>query len=72
MSFPRYLAYLLTMAGVTYLVRAVPLVLIRKKITNVFLKSFLAYIPIAVLSAMTFPGILYSTGSMGSALVGTL
>ena len=47
--------YLLVMAGVTYLVRAVPFVLIRRKIKNRFLISFLYYIPYTVLAAMTFP-----------------
>lgn len=69
---PGFMMYLLVMAGVTYLVRAVPLVLIRKKIKNRFLRSFLAYIPCAVLSAMTFPGILYCTGSFWTALAGTI
>lgn len=68
----RFFLYLIVMAGVTYLVRAVPLVLIKKKITNVFIRSFLAYIPCAVLAAMTFPGILYATGSFASAVVGTV
>lgn len=69
---PGFMMYLLVMAGVTYLVRAVPLVLIRKKIKNRFLRSFLAYIPCAVLSAMTFPGILYCTGSFWTALAGMI
>ena len=69
---PGFMMYLLVMAGETYLVRAVPLVLIRKKIKNRFLRSFLAYIPCAVLSAMTFPGILYCTGSFWTALAGTI
>ena len=63
--------YLIVMAGVTYLIRMLPLVLIKKKIKNKYLLSFLYYIPYAVLSAMTFPGIFYSTGSVVSAVVGT-
>ena len=47
---------LLVMAGVTYLIRAVPFTLCRKKVENRFVKSFLAYVPYAVLGAMTFPG----------------
>ncbi len=58
------------MALVTYLIRMLPLVLFRKKITNPFLKSFLYYIPYAVLAAMTIPAIFYSTGSVVSAAVG--
>ena len=49
-------AYIFVMAGVTYLIRMLPLTLIQKKITNVYLKSFLYYIPYACLTAMTFPG----------------
>ena len=49
-----YWIYLLIMFAVTYLVRVLPLVVFRKKITNRFVRSFLAYIPYAVLAAMTF------------------
>ena len=63
---------ILVMALVTYLIRVIPMVLFRKKITSVFLKSLLFYIPYAVLSAMTFPYILYSTGSIYTALAGTV
>lgn len=62
--------YILVMAGVTYLIRAIPLVLFRKKIKNTFIRSFLHYIPYAVLAAMTIPAIFYSTGSQVSAIVG--
>jgi Predicted membrane protein len=72
MSIQRILISTLIMAGVTYLVRMLPLVVFKKKITNSFVRSFLAYVPYAVLSAMTFPGILYSTGSVCSAGVGLL
>ena len=65
-----FFIYLLIMAGVTYLIRALPLLLVRRKITNRFIRSFLYYVPYAVLSAMTFPAILYSTGNMISAAVG--
>ena len=63
--------YLVVMAGVTYLIRMLPLVLVKKKIKNKFLLSFLYYIPYAVLSAMTFPGIFYATSSVISAGLGT-
>lgn len=62
--------YLLTMAGVTYLIRMLPLVLIKKKITNRFLLSFLHYIPYAVLSVMTIPAIFSSTSHILSAGAG--
>ena len=65
-----FFLYLLVMAGVTYLIRALPLVLCREKIENRFIRSFLYYIPYAVLSAMTIPAIFYSTGYLISALLG--
>ena len=61
---------LAVMALVTYLIRAAALILIRKKIENKFIKSFLYYIPYAVLAAMTIPAIFYSTGSVYSAILG--
>ena len=64
--------YLLVMAGVTYLIRMIPLILVKSKIKNKFLLSFLYYIPYAVLSVMTIPAIFYSTASKLSALVGFL
>lgn len=64
--------YLLVCAGITYLVRMLPLVLVKKKITNKFILSFLYYIPYAVLSVMTVPAIFFSTSSVISAIVGTL
>lgn len=65
-------AYIFVMAGVTYLIRMLPLTLIQKKITNVYLKSFLYYIPYACLAVMTFPAILYATESVISAMAGFL
>jgi len=50
--------YLLIMAGVTYLIRTLPLTLIRKPIQNRFLRSFLYYVPYVTLAVMTFPAIL--------------
>lgn len=64
--------YILVMAGVTYLIRMLPFTLFRKKIKSKFFKSVLYYIPYAVLSAMTFPAIFYSTDSVVSAAVGTV
>ena len=66
----RFFVYLLVMAGVTYLVRAIPMVLIKKKIKNRFVLSFLHYIPYTVLSAMTVPAIFYATDSPVTAAVG--
>lgn len=64
--------YIAVMAGVTYLIRVIPFAFFRKKIRSRFLRSFLYYIPYAVLSAMTIPAIFYSTGSMATAVVGTV
>ena len=64
--------YILVMAGVTYLIRTIPFACFRKKIRSNYLRSFLYYIPYAVLSAMTFPAIFYSTGSVMTSAVGTI
>ena len=70
MSWPTYLLYLVVMAGVTYLIRMLPLTVFRKEIKSVFIKSFLHYVPYAVLAAMTIPGILSSTGDIRTAAAG--
>ena len=62
--------YIAVMAVVTYLVRALPLLLARKEITNTFVRSFLFYMPYACLAAMTFPAILGSTTYLISGIVG--
>lgn len=58
--------YILVMAGVTYLIRLLPLTLIRKEIKNTYIRSFLYYVPYVTLSVMTFPAILYATKSVWS------
>ncbi|MBP3730476.1 MAG: AzlD domain-containing protein [Mailhella sp.] len=58
--------YVAVMAVVTYLIRVLPLTLIRKEISNVTLRSFLHYVPYVTLSVMTFPAILDATGSQWS------
>ncbi len=63
--------YIAVMAGVTYLIRMIPFTFFTKKIKSKFIKSFLYYVPYAVLSAMTFPAIFYSTGNTVTAAVGT-
>ncbi len=63
--------YMVVMAGITYLIRMIPFTLFRKKIKSPFFRSFLYYIPYAVLSAMTIPAIFYSTGNLYTAIVGT-
>ena len=62
--------YILVMAGVTYLIRMLPLALSKKEITNPYIRSFLYYVPYACLAAMTFPAILTSTASIISGAVG--
>ncbi len=66
----KFFAYLLVMAGVTYLVRMLPMVLVKKKIKNTFIRSFLYYVPYAVLSVMTIPAIFSSTSYLVSAIIG--
>ena len=64
------LAAVAVMAIVTYIPRMLPLTLMRRKIQNRFIRSFLYYVPYAVLAAMTLPGILYSTANVVSAVTG--
>lgn len=71
MRYP-FLVYLLVMAGVTYLIRMLPLVLIKKQIKNQFILSFLYYVPYAVLAVMTFPAVFFATNSIISASVGVV
>lgn len=60
--------YILVMAGVSYLIRVLPLTLIRKEIKNKTIRSFLYYVPYVTLAVMTFPAILDATGSIWSGL----
>lgn len=64
--------YVLVMAGVTYLIRVIPLVLINREIKNRFIKSFLYYVPYAALASMTFPAILFSTTEVIAAAAGLI
>lgn len=68
MSNKQFIIYLLIMSGSTYLIRALPFALVKKKIKNRFLQSVLYYIPYAVLTAMTIPAIFTATGSLYSAI----
>lgn len=72
MSWTTFFPYLIVMAGVTYLVRMLPLTVFRKEIKSRFVRSFLHYVPYAVLGAMTFPDVLYATGSLWTALCGLI
>ena len=64
--------YIFVMALTTYLVRVLPLILLKKPIRSRFLKSFLRYIPAASLTAMTFPAILYATEHILSGMIGLM
>lgn len=64
--------YIFVMAATTYLIRAIPLTLLKKPIRNRFLKSFLHYVPAACLTAMTFPAILTATDNVISGAIGLL
>ena len=60
--------YIGVMAGVTYLIRVLPLTLIRKEIKNQTIRSFLFYVPYVTLAVMTFPAIIQATDSMWAGL----
>ncbi len=69
----KYFALALTvMACVTYLIRLLPLIFIRRRIKNRFIRSFLYYVPYTVLSAIAFPSIFLSTGNLISGTIATL
>ena len=64
--------YIVIAAGVSFLIRVLPLTLIRKQITNTFLRSFLAYVPYVTLAVMTFPAIIQATQSPIAGIVALL
>ena len=70
MNNEQFFIYLLIMVVTTYVIRAVPFGLVERQIKNRFIRSFLTYIPYAVLTVMTIPGIFYATGSLASAVAG--
>ncbi len=72
MSIYKMLIAVFLMALVTYLPRMLPMAVFRKEISSKYIKSFLYYVPYAVLAALTFPDIIYSTNSIYSAIAGTL
>lgn len=55
--------YILACTGVSFLIRELPLTLIRRPIKNRFLHSVLFYVPYVTLAVMTFPSILHATSS---------
>lgn len=62
--------YIATMAIVTYLIRMLPITLLRKQIKNRFIRSFFYYVPYVTLAVMTFPAIIWATQSPWSGLAG--
>lgn len=66
---PQIYLYIFIMAAVSYLIRVLPLTLIRKEIKNKSVRSFLFYVPYVTLSVMTFPTILEATNSVWSGLL---
>ncbi len=70
MSWRAFLPYVAVMAVVTYLIRMLPMTAFRRPIRSRFFQAFLTYIPYAVLGAMTFPEVLYSTGDLRTAAAG--
>lgn len=64
--------YILVMFAVTYLVRVLPVTLIRRKIKSPFLQSFLYYVPYVTLAVMTFPAIIESTQTPVSGILALL
>ncbi len=56
--------YITAMALTTYLIRLLPMTILRKPIKSRFVRSLLYYVPYACLTAMTFPAILSSTQSI--------
>lgn len=67
-----FFLYLLILAGSTYLIRVIPFVAIKNKINNRFIRSFLTYIPYAVLTAMTIPAVFYATNWWAGAAAGLI
>lgn len=61
---------ILLMAAVTYLIRVLPLTLIRKEIRHPFVRSFLYYVPYVTLAVMTVPAIFQATGHAVTGILG--
>ena len=70
MSWGVFFPYVAVMAVVTYLIRMLPMTVFRRPIRSRYVRSFLTYIPFAVLGATTFPEVMYSTGDLRTAAVG--
>jgi Predicted membrane protein len=72
MSLSKAFVAVLLMALVTYIPRVLPISIFRRKIKSRYIKSFLNYVPYAVLGSLTFPDIFYSTGNLITAVCGTV
>lgn len=72
MAWDTFFIYVLVMAGVTYLIRMLPLAAIRGKVKSRFVQAFLYYVPYAVLGAMTIPAVFSSTGNLPGAIAGVV
>ena len=72
MNIDKTLVAVILMALVTYIPRSMPLVIFRKEIKSTYIKSFLKYVPSAVMGSLTFPDIFSSTGNLVTAVCGTL
>lgn len=68
----KYFIYMVIMALVTYLIRMLPITIFQKEMKSPYIKSFLFYMPYAVLSAMTFPAIFSATGNPLSSIMGCI
>lgn len=68
----RILIDVAVMAGITYLIRVLPISLFKKEVTSAFVRSFLYYVPYAVLAALTFPSVFHATGSEITSVAGTV
>lgn len=68
-SFSTFLIYVLVMAGVTYMLRLLPMLFLKKKITNTFIRSVLYYVPYAVLTVMSVPAVFFATPHLVTSIV---
>lgn len=68
----KYIPYMLIMSLVTYAIRMLPITLFQKEIKSVFIKSFLYYVPYAVLGCMTFPAIFTCCSNLYAATTGCI
>lgn len=72
MILERAIIAVLLMALVTYIPRVLPFLIFRREIKSTYIKSFLQYVPYAVIGALTFPDIFSSTGNLVTAICGTI